>query len=322
MARVKYYFNPQSLKYEKVIVGVRKRLLVALGWLATAVVFGAVFLWIVYSNFDSPKEKQLRNEIEGLKYQYELLQKRVDLSESVLRDLEDRDDNIYRVIFEADPIPRSVRQAGYGGVDKYKSLQQYDNARLMTETAMKIEKLEKQLYIQSKSFDETFSLAKSKAVMLASIPGIQPVSGAESVIGSGFGYRIHPIYKTYMMHNGIDFTAPVGTEIHATGDGVVSKVEFDGRGYGNNVVISHGYGYETLYGHMSRFNVKRGQKIKRGEVIGWVGNTGASTGPHCHYEVIRNGVKINPINFFYNDLTPEQYEVVIELASKENQSFD
>ena len=322
MARVKYYFNPQSLKYEKVIVGVRKKLLVALGWVATAVVFGATFLWIAYTYFDSPKERQLRNEIEGLKFQYDLLQKRIDLSENVLTDLENRDDNIYRVIFEADPIPRSVRQAGYGGLDKYKALQQYDNADLMKATAMKLDKLEKQLYIQSKSFDETFGLAKGKATMLASIPGIQPVSGAQASIGSGYGYRIHPIYKTSMMHTGIDFTSNIGVEIHATGDGAVADVLFDARGYGNHVIISHGYGYETLYGHMSKIAVRRGQKIKRGEVIGYVGNTGASTGPHCHYEVLYNGKKINPINFFFNDLTPDQYEKVIELANKENQSFD
>ncbi len=264
----------------------------------------------------------MRNEIQGLKFQYELLQKRIDLSETVLSDLENRDDNIYRVIFEADPIPRSVRQAGYGGIDKYKALQQYDNADLMKATAMKLDKLEKQLYIQSKSFDETFGLAKGKATMLASIPGIQPLSGASSNIGSGYGYRIHPIYKTSIMHTGIDFTSNIGVEIHATGDGVVENVEFDARGYGNHVIISHGYGYETLYGHMSKITVRRGQKIKRGEVIGFVGNTGASTGPHCHYEVIYNGTKINPINFFFNDLTPDQYEKVIELANKENQSFD
>jgi murein DD-endopeptidase MepM/ murein hydrolase activator NlpD len=322
MARIKYHFNPHTLKYEKVIVGVRKRLLIALGWVATAIVFGALFLWIAYTHFDSPKERQMRNEIEAMKYQYDMLQKRVDLSENVLRDLENRDDHIYRVIFEADPIPRSIRQAGYGGIEKYKTLQQYDNGKLMTETSKKLERLEKQLYVQSKSFDETLELAKGKATMLASIPSIQPLSSNTSVIGSGFGYRIHPIYKTSLMHSGIDFTSNIGVPIYATGDGTVVEVAYEGRGYGNHVIINHGYGYESLYGHMSKISVRRGQKVKRGETIGAVGNTGSSTGPHCHYEVIRNGSKINPINFFYNDLSPEQYQIVIEQASKANQSFD
>ena len=323
MPKAKYYFNTHSLKYERVIISFWKRLLRVLGWLATALVFSVIIIMIAYTYVNSPKEKQLKREIAELNLQYEILQQRVHQSETVLKELEQHDDNIYRVIFEAEPIPVSVREAGYGGVNKYRELEGYDNSELMIETAKKIDKLTKQLYIQSKSFDEIFALAKNKTQMLASIPAIQPVSNKDLTrIASGFGYRIHPIYKTSIMHTGQDFTAPVGTEIYATGNGTVEKVEYYGRGYGNNVIINHGYGYETLYGHMSKINVRQGQKINRGDIIGFVGNTGTSTGPHLHYEVIKNGDKINPVNFFYNDLTPDQYEKMLIIASQSNQSFD
>jgi murein DD-endopeptidase MepM/ murein hydrolase activator NlpD len=323
MAKAKYYFNTNSLKYEKVVVPFRKRFLRFLGWLATAMVFSAIIIALAYQFLDSPKEKQLKREIGVMSLQYEILQQRMERMEKVLKDLQHNDDNIYRVIFEADPIPQSVRQAGYGGVEKYKSLQGYDNSSLIIETTQQLDKLMRQMYVQSKSFDEVFELAKNKKELLASIPGIQPVSNKDLTrVASGFGYRIHPIYKTSMLHTGIDFTAPVGTEIYATGNGVVKEVEKEGRGYGNNVIINHGFGYETLYAHMSRIIVKPGQKVIRGQVIGYVGNTGSSTGPHCHYEVIKNGNKINPINYFFNDLSPEQYEQVLEISSKYNQSFD
>jgi murein DD-endopeptidase MepM/ murein hydrolase activator NlpD len=323
LPKAKYYFNTHSLKYEKVVVSFKKRFLQVLGWLATAAVFSSVIIALAYKFLDSPKERQLKREISLMQFQYDLLQQRTERAERVLTQLQEHDDNIYRVIFEAEPIPSTVRQAGYGGVDKYKALEGYDNSELMVATTKKIDKLEKSLYVQSKSFDEVFELAKNKKVLLASIPAIQPVSNKDLTrIASGYGYRIHPIYKTRIMHTGIDFTAPVGTEIYSTGNGTVGRVEYDGRGYGNNVVINHGYGYMTLYAHMSKIAVKQGQKINRGDVIGYVGSTGSSTGPHCHYEVIRNNQKINPINYFYNDLTAEQYEKVIEIASKENQSFD
>jgi murein DD-endopeptidase MepM/ murein hydrolase activator NlpD len=323
MPKAKYYFNTHSLKYERVIISFWKRLLRVMGWLATALVFSVIIILIAYTYVNSPKEKQLKREISELNLQYEILQQRVQQSETVLKELEQHDDNIYRVIFEAEPIPVSVREAGYGGVNKYRELEEYDNSELMIETSKKIDRLTKQLYIQSKSFDEIFALAKNKTLMLASIPAIQPVSNKDLTrIASGFGYRIHPIYKTSIMHTGQDFTAPVGTEIYATGNGTVEKVEYYGRGYGNNVIINHGYGYETLYGHMSKINVRDGQKINRGDVIGFVGNTGTSTGPHLHYEVMKNGNKINPVNFFYNDLTPEQYEKMLIISTQSNQSFD
>ncbi len=322
MPKAKYYFNTSSLKYEKVVVSIRRRLLRVLGFLATAVVFSVIIVIIAYSYLDSPKEKQLRREVSELTLQYEILEQRFDQATRILRDIERRDDNIYRVIFEAEPIPETVREAGFGGINKYRELEGYENSDLLVNAAMKLDKLEKQLYIQSKSFDEIFKLAKNKNVMLASIPGIQPVKTTQSTIASGFGYRIHPIYKTSMMHTGMDFTAPIGTPIYATGNGLVESVEYNGRGYGNNIIVNHGFGYKTLYGHMSRFNVRNGQRINRGDIIGFVGNTGSSTGPHVHYEVIRNGNKINPINFFYNDLTPAEFEKMLEIASQQNQSFD
>jgi len=323
MPKAKYYFNTNSLKYEKVVVPWGKRILRALGFLATAVVFSVIIVAIAYAYLDSPKEKQLKREINQLTLQYEILQQRFVQVGQVMQDLQHRDDNIYRVIFEAEPIPSTVREAGYGGIDRYKALEGFDNEDLIVETTRKLDKLTKQMYVQSKSFDEIVELADNKSHMLASIPAIQPVANKDLTrIASGFGYRIHPIYKTTKMHEGIDFTAPVGTEIYATGNGTVKLVEYDSRGYGNHVIISHGFGYETLYGHMSKINIRPGQKVKRGDVIGVVGSTGTSTAPHLHYEVIKQGSKINPINFFYNDLTAEEYEKMIEISSQSNQSFD
>lgn len=323
MPKAKYYFNTHSLKFEKVVIPWGKRILRVLGFLATAIVFSVVIVAIAYAYLDSPKEKQLKREINQLTLQYELLQQRFNEASYVLGDLQQRDDNIYRVIFEAEPIPSSVREAGFGGVDRYKSLEGYDNGELMINTSRKLDQLSKQLYVQSKSFDEIVELAKNKSHMLASIPAIQPIANKDLTrIASGFGYRIHPIYKTTKMHEGVDFTAPVGTDIYAAGNGIVKLIEYDSRGYGNHVIISHGFGYETLYGHMSKIKVRPGQKLNRGDVIGIVGSTGTSTAPHLHYEVIKQGIKINPINFFYNDLTPEEYEKMIEISSRSNQSFD
>lgn len=323
MANVKYHFNIDSLKYEKVVVSWRKRLFRAFGWLATAVVFGALIMLFAYNFFDSPKEKRLRRQLEEASYQLELLKQRTDQVDAVLRDIQERDNTIYRVIFEAEPIPNSIREAGYGGVDRYKVLRDYYDSDLLVDVTKRVDKLSKQLYVQSKSFDEVWELVKNKATMLAGIPAIQPVANKDLTrVASGYGMRVHPIYKTYKMHDGMDFTAPVGSEIFATGNGTVSKIEYDGRGYGNNVVINHGYGYETLYGHMSKIIVRPGQKVSRGDLIGYVGNSGSSTGPHLHYEVRKNGNPVNPVNFYYNDLTPEEYEKMLEISARAGQSFD
>jgi len=323
MPKVKYYFNTHSLKYEKVIVNWRKKLLRALGFLAAATVFASVIVLLAYNFFDSPKEKQLKRDLEETTLQLEILKQRAGQVETVLKDIQERDNTIYRVIFEADPIPSNVREAGYGGVDRYKKLSDYYNADMLVDVTKRLDKLSKQLYVQSKSFDEVFELVKNKSTMLASIPAIQPVANKDlKHMASGYGWRIHPIYKTEKFHAGMYFTAPVGTPIHATGNGVVEKVDFEGRGLGNNLTINHGYGYESVYGHMSKIVVKQGQKIMRGDLIGYVGNTGASTGPHLHYEVRKGGTPLNPVNFYYNDLTPEEYAKMLELSSQSGQSFD
>jgi len=273
--------------------------------------------------FDSPKEKRLKDEIYNLTSQYYVINNNMKQIEVVLDDIQERDDNIYRTIFEADPIPNSIRKQGFGGVNRYKKFEGYSNSKIIINTTRKIDQLTKQLYLQSKSFDEIINLAKNKSEMLASIPAIQPVSNKNlSRMASGYGYRIHPIYKTRKLHTGMDFSAKTGTEIYATGDGVISKIRRSKRGYGNHVKINHGFGYETLYAHMSKYIVKRGQKVKRGEVIGYVGNTGTSVAPHLHYEVHKDKRRINPVNFYYNDLNPEEYEKMIEISSQSNQSFD
>lgn len=322
MARIHYHFNKKSLSFEKVKTSFKQRLKRVLSAMAAGMVFSTVVILIAYNVFDSPKEKMLNREIEQYKAQFKVLNDKLQNINAVLADIENRDDNIYRAVFEAEPIPNSVRNAGIGGSDRYVKLEGYENSELIIETAKKLDKISRQLYVQSKSYDEVFDLAKNKANMMSCIPAIIPVKGGATKVGSGFGYRIHPIYKTMQMHTGVDIIVPRGTPIYATGDGTV---EFNRAGtlsgYGIVVVINHGFGYETLYGHMSRMVATTGQKVKRGQLIGYVGSTGMSTAPHLHYEVIKNGKKINPVNFFYNDLTPAEYQKVIELSSRVNQAF-
>lgn len=323
MSKVKYRFNTKTLTYEKVKVTFRQQLLRVLSYLSIGLVFAVVIILLAYRFIDSPKEKQLRREAEVLQLQYDLLSKKMNQIEEVLADLQDRDDNIYRVIFEAEPIPNTIREAGFGGSDRYKALQGYDNSKLMTDVTQRLDKLTKQLYIQSKSFDEVVKLAKNKEKLIASIPAIMPINNKNlKHAPSGFGWRTHPIYKTQEFHPGMDFTAEQGTPIYATGDGIVESADANAQGYGNHVVVNHSFGYKTLYAHMSKIAVKPNAKVKRGDLLGYVGSTGLSTGPHLHYEVIKNGEKINPINFYYNDLTPEQYQIMLELSSKSTQSFD
>jgi murein DD-endopeptidase MepM/ murein hydrolase activator NlpD len=278
---------------------------------------------IFFQFFDSPKERILKREIKKLSSQYYIIEDKLQRVEIVLDDIQERDDNIYRIIFEADPIPKSIRKAGYGGINRYKDLTGFKNSELIISTASKIDQITKQLYIQSKSFDDIIELARNKKDMLAAIPAIQPVSNKDlSRMASGYGYRIHPIYKTRKFHYGMDFSTKTGTPIYATGNGKITKTKRSRKGYGNHIVIDHGYGYKTLYAHMKKYVVKRGQVVKRGEIIGYVGNTGTSVAPHLHYEVHKNGKKINPVNFYYNDLDPEQYEKMLEMCSQNNQSFE
>lgn len=322
MSKRKYNVNPQTLELEQVRLSTKGLFKKGGYYLLGGAVFAIIVLFVAYSFFDSPKELMLKRENMQYAMQLEMMNKRVDQLSVVLSDIEDRDDNIYRTIFEAEPVSADERKAGIGGTDRYKHLQGYNNSKLITETTQRIDQLSREMYVQSKSFDKVYELAKTKEKMLASIPGIQPVSNKDlKRIASGYGFRIHPIYKTLRMHDGIDFTAPTGTPIYATGDGVIMRKRGKMSGYGKVVVIDHDYGYTTLYAHMSKIIVRPGQKVKRGEIIGYVGNTGRSTGPHLHYEVRKDDRPINPIHFFYQDLTPAEYEKVIEIASRPTQSM-
>lgn len=323
MAEVKYRYNPGTLSYEREEATFKTRLFQVLSYIISGLIFGSIFVLIFTYYIDSPREKELIRENEQLQFQYSILDKKLGDMSRVLSNIEDRDDNIYRVIFEAEPIPDDVRKAGFGGADRYQGLEGFENSPLMINTTKKLDQLSKQLYIQSLSLDDVYNLARQKEKMLSSIPAIMPVAGKDlKRVASGYGMRLHPVFKVRKMHPGMDFTAPTGTEIYATGNGKVVIVEKKRRGYGYSIVIDHGYGYKTRYAHMSKFNVRKGQNVKRGDVIGFVGNTGTSTGPHLHYEVIKNGKKINPANFYSNDLTPEQYELMLEISSTTNQSFD
>jgi len=323
MSKVRYKYNTKTLSYEKAVTPLRTRVFRAISFLGTASVIGVISVIIAFRYFDSPKEKQLRREMEKMQIQYDLLNKRMNNLAVVLDDLEQRDDNVYRAIFEAEPIPDDIRKSGFGGADRYNDLEGFTYSQLMISTTQKMDQLAKQMYIQSKSYDEVVKLAENKEKLLSSIPSIMPIS-VKDLKGtpSGFGYRTHPIYKIVKMHTGMDFNAVIGTPIYATGDGVVERADAEASGYGNHVVINHGFGYETLYGHMSKIMVAPGQQVKRGEVIGLVGNTGTSSGPHVHYEVIRNGNKINPISYYFLDLSPVEYQQIIQQSSQSNQSFD
>lgn len=321
MSKIQYRFNTKSLTVERVDRTFRDKLKVFLRYALAGMIFSVIVLLIGFTFFDSPKERILRREIQQYKTQYEIINDRLDGLTAVLEDVQERDDNIYRVIFEAEPIPSSVREAAFGGVDRYAHLSGYRNSELISETMQRIDQLASQLYVQSKSYDEVFDMAMNKADMLASIPAIVPIEKGTERLMSGYGMRLHPIYKTMRMHEGVDFTADTGTPIYSTGDGVVTRAERNRQGYGIMVEIDHGYGYTTKYAHMSEFKVRKGQKVSRGEVIGLIGNTGTSTAPHLHYEVIYNDRTVNPVYYFHNDLSPQEFEIIIERASRVNQSL-
>lgn len=323
MTKIKYRFNPESLSYDRITKSFGKKLLIVFSYLVV-LLFVAIILNLLYSGiFNTPKEKRLMRENNQLLFQYELLNEKIANLEDVLSDIEKRDDNIYRTIFNTDPIPRSIRDAGFGGVNRYEYLEGFNQSELVIETAKKLDKLTKAVYVQSKSYDEIIGLALNREDQLASLPAIQPISNKDLTrTASGWGFRIHPIYKILKFHYGMDFTAPTGTEIYATGDGKIVTVEWSRRGYGNQIIIDHGYGYLTLYAHLSSFNVRLGQEVKRGDVIGSVGSTGLSTAPHLHYEVHLYRKAVNPINYYFNDLSPEEFDRMIELSMHSGQTFD
>jgi murein DD-endopeptidase MepM/ murein hydrolase activator NlpD len=323
MAKINYEFNKKSLQFEEVKPSVKERLLKILWVVATGMVFATVVIFLAYTFLDSPKEKMLKREIAQYELQFQIINERLNNAEKVLNDLADRDDNIYRVIFEAEPIPSAIRKAGFGGTDRYSKLEGYKNSDVIINTTKKLDKIVSELVVQSKSFDEVFEMAKNKTKMLACIPAIQPVSNKNlKRLSSYFGYRTDPIYKVKRFHEGIDFSAPVGTPVYATGDGVVKEVKRSRRGYGNRLVIDHGYGYRTVYAHLHSFKVRKGQKVERGQLIATVGNTGKSTAPHLHYEVRKDNRPVNPIYYFFNDLTPDEYETVLKLSTQPTQSLD
>ena len=324
MARPKYYYNSETCKYERIQVKKRDVVINALGYMVLVLV-GAVGLLILYNNyFDTPKTLALEKENDEYKLYFNLMQDQVNLMDDMLGVLQEKDDNVYRVVFEAEPIPETVREAGSGGVMRYRDLLESNlkNKELVVNTMSKIDRVKKKMYIQTKSYDEIMKLAQNKAELYQSIPAIQPVSNKElRRLSSGFGMRTDPITKVKSKHLGIDFSAPQGTPVYATGDGVIKLTKTGFSGWGWYIKMDHGFGYETLYGHLSKFNVRPGQRVKRGDLIGYVGNTGKSTAPHLHYEVHINGRAVDPVNYFYKDLNPKEYEEILRLSRIENQSL-
>jgi murein DD-endopeptidase MepM/ murein hydrolase activator NlpD len=317
-----YKYNPNTLTYERVYLSAKQQFLVVLRHLSLGILIGTgVFFAFIYF-FDSPMEALLRKENMLLKTQFEVLSLRLNDALEVLDDIQERDDNLYRAIFQTQAIPDYVRKPGIGGSNRYDYLMNLSNANLVIETTKKIGMMKRQIYVQSNSFDELIAMGKESEERIRCVPGIQPISNKDLTrTSSGYGNRIDPIYRTLRFHTGMDFTAPTGTEIYATGDGTVTLAGWK-QGYGNCIVINHGFGFQTLYGHNNKNLVRVGQKVVRGEVIGHVGNTGKSVGPHLHYEVLLNGKYVNPVNYYYMDLTPEEYDQMIQIAENRGQVMD
>lgn len=323
MPKSKYKFDPERLSYEKIVLTPKQQFFRFLKQLGAVAVIASIILLALSLFFDTPGEKQQKRENKKLLAQYNELNDKLSLMENTMNQIKDRDDNIYRLIFGTEPISDAYRNAGFGGINRYKELEKLSNADLVIETSKKIDQLHWQMGVQWKSYIEVMEKAKEMEEIIASRPAISPIADKDLTrFASGFGYRIHPIYRTRKMHTGIDLTAPTGTAVYATGDGKVLRSGYTPGGYGKRILIDHGYGYKSLYAHLHDVNVKVGQTVKRGEQIGIVGNTGRSTAPHLHYEVRKNNKTENPVNYYFNDLTPEQYEEVIRVSSRMNMSFD
>ena len=318
----KYKINPQTLALEQVEHGLRYWLRQTGIYIFGGIVLGVVFLYLFLYFFPSPREKQLLKEKETIQSQMEMLNSQVDQMQIVMTDLQQRDDNLYRVLFGAEPIPLSIRQGTQRKIDYYEQLGQMTNSQLVADLALKVDILEKELYVQAKSYDEIVELTKNKDIRMEHIPAIQPVMNKDlKRVASGYGMRIDPVYHVRRFHQGMDFTAPTGTEVFATGN---AKVEFAGwkQGYGNTVILDHGYGYKTLYAHLYKILVRKGQRVRRSDVIALVGNTGKSTGPHLHYEVRLNGRAVDPRNYYFYDLSPEEYDQMIQLSNNFGEMLD
>ena len=323
MKKIKYYYNTHTLRYEKLETPLRVKLLRVFGFIAAALVTAAIISLLAFRFIGSPNEKLLRAENERMKDRYRELSRQTTKIEQQMKELETRDNEVYRSIFEATPIPDSARLKELEKEQQIAKVEGMEQDDLINSIVTTLNNMSSRINAQKASYKDLVGMMNNKEKLLAATPAIQPVSNADlKRIASGFGYRIDPVYKTVKLHPGLDFSAPAGTPIYATADGAIEVAGNRGDGYGNCVIINHGYGYKTLYGHMFRVKARGGQRVKRGEVIGYVGSTGKSTGPHCHYEVIKNGNKIDPIYFFYNDLTPEQFDRLLKLAAASNQSFD
>lgn len=322
MAKKKFHFNPETLSYEQIEHTITHWLKQFLIHGLSGLSLGAVFFFVFISTIQSPEEKQLSEDKRNMQAQYKVLERQFDEVQSIITDLQQRDDNLYRVVFQADPIPLSVRKGTSANTEFFEQLLDMTNSEIVVSTTKQLNELKKQLYIQSKSYDDLVILAKNKENMLANLPAIQPVLNKDLTrMASGFGWRIDPIYHTRRFHQGMDFTAPIGTDIFATGNGTIQSAGWQ-QGYGNCVEVNHGYGYLTLYGHMSAIKVRVGQSVKRGDVIGLVGSTGKSTGPHLHYEVHFKGTVMNPQNYYFLDLSPAEYDKMVQMSNNSGQMFD
>ncbi|WP_298265491.1 M23 family metallopeptidase [uncultured Lutibacter sp.] len=323
MAKVKYYYDPDTLSYQKIKVRKREKFRTFMLMVLAAFIFMILGFVVFTPVFESPKEKELKRELEFVKLNEELHSKKIEQLGKILAEIQERDNNIYRLYFEVNPIPDEQRKAGFGGVNRYKALEGFNNSEMIIDVTKNMDILSKQLYVQSKSLDEIVKLAEDKEKLLAAIPAIQPVENKDLTrMASGYGWRTDPFTKARKKHWGMDFTAPRGTPVYATGDGVIVRADQASAGYGKHIRIDHGFGYVSLYAHLSNYNVRKGQKVKRGDLIGFVGNTGRSQAPHLHYEIFKNGNRINPINFYYGNLSPEEFEAMQKAAQIEGQSLD
>lgn len=325
MAKVKYYYDSEKLAFKRIIPKKSKKIGMALLFLLSSALFGFLCFFILANTsfFETPKSKLQARELETMKLNYKLLTNKVTLMDEALTAIEDRDNNLYRVYFNSSPINEEERRAGLGGVNRYKDLEGFNNSDLIINSSKKVDEIMKALAIQSNSLDDITKLAKQKEKLLAAIPAIQPVKNEDlRQMASGFGYRSDPFTKIRKFHKGMDFSAKTGTPIYATGDGIVRKADASLSGYGNHIEITHGYGYMTLYAHLSKYKVRAGQRVKRGDIIGYVGSTGRSEAPHLHYEVHKNGEVVNPLNFYYGSISAKEYVLLAKLANQENQSLD
>ena len=325
MSKVKYYYDSENLAYRKIKTKKTTKFGFVFLFLLASTLFGFLSFVILLNTpyFETPKDRLQAREIDNLKLHYAILNKKIDELNAVTAAIEDRDNNLYRTYFNTAPISDADRKAGFKTKNRYAELEGFDNSALVKNTTERVDILSKALAIQSKSLDEILQLAKAKDHLLSAIPAIQPVKNENlKRMASGFGYRSDPFTKVRKMHEGMDFTAKTGTPIYATGDGVVAKADNTASGFGNHIVIRHGYGYETLYAHLSKYKARAGQRVKRGDIIGYVGSTGRSEAPHLHYEVHKNNKAVNPLNFYYGNISAVEYVAISKLANQENQSLD